>query len=423
MKLAFVTPRYGGEIAIGAEHACRLLAEQLSERHDVEVFTTCARDPRTWKNEYGEGADRVRGVLVRRFSVNQPHDAAGFQHFSERILAAPRSRAEEMEWVRRLGPTAPGLVEHLKRQHRSYDALVFFSLFHATTVQGLAVAPERSILFPYVRLNPVLRFALWTDVVSSARARGLVSNAERKLIRAFLRVTSGHEELVGVGVEPSQRQAYPRHQQDPADDAVGDDDAAPPEASETPEDDFTDRGIPFRRRHRLYGPIALYSGRVESDNGCEEMLEYFDSYAAADGAMSLVLMGAKMMRVPEEPYLRHAGMLPDRERMIAYEAADVTLAPGSDDLLAQSVLESFAVGTPVLASARNEAAVEHCRRGTGGLYYANREEFVEGLRLLMTRPKLREQLGESGRQYVRQYYTWDAVLGRFDRLVTAVKGR
>ncbi len=423
MKLAFVTPRYGGEIAIGAEHACRLLAEQLSERHDVEVFTTCARDPRTWKNEYGEGADRVRGVLVRRFSVNQPHDAAGFQHFSERILAAPRSRAEEMEWVRRLGPTAPGLVEHLKRQHRSYDALVFFSLFHATTVQGLAVAPERSILFPYVRLNPVLRFALWTDVVSSARARGLVSNAERKLIRAFLRVTSGHEELVGVGVEPSQRQAYPRHQQDPADDAVGDDDAAPPEASETPEDDFTDRGIPFRRRHRLYGPIALYSGRVESDNGCEEMLEYFDSYAAADGAMSLVLMGAKMMRVPEEPYLRHAGMLPDRERMIAYEAADVTLAPGSDDLLAQSVLESFAVGTPVLASARNDAAVEHCRRGTGGLYYANREEFVEGLRLLMTRPKLREQLGESGRQYVRQYYTWDAVLGRFDRLVTAVKGR
>ena len=77
-------------------------------------------------------------------------------------------------------------------------------------------------------------------------------------------------------------------------------------------------------------------------------------------------MGVKMMKVPDEPYVRQAGVLPDRERMVAYEAADVTIAPGLDDPLALSVLESFAVGTPVLASARNDAAVEHCRRGGGG---------------------------------------------------------
>ncbi len=424
MKLAFITPRYGGEISAGAEHACRLLAEQLSLRHDVEVLTTSARDRRTWKNEYGEGADRVRGVLVRRFAVNQPHDAAALMEFSDRILAAPRSRAEEMDWVRRLGPSAPGLIEHLKRQHRSYDALVFFSLIHWTTVHGMAVAPERSILFPCVRLSPVLRFALWSDVVSSARAIGLVSGAERKLLRSFLGVDSTREELVGVGIDPSHRQAYPRHQQDPADEPVVDDEASEQAEEGTEQDDEQpDRGIPFRRRHRLYGPIALYGGRVEPDNGCEEMLEYFDTYAASDGDTSLVLMGVKMMKVPDETYVRHAGILPDRERMVAYEAADVTIAPGLDDPLALSVLESFAVGTPVLTSARNDAAVEHCRRGGGGLYYRNRDEFVEALRALMTRGKLREQLGESGRQYVRQFYRWEAVLGRFERLVTMVRSR
>jgi glycosyltransferase involved in cell wall biosynthesis len=41
----------------------------------------------------------------------------------------------------------------------------------------------------------------------------------------------------------------------------------------------------------------------------------------------------------------------------------------------------------------------------------------------MTKSKLREQLGESGRQYVRQQYAWDVVLGRFERLVTMVRGR
>ena len=35
--------------------------------------------------------------------------------------------------------------------------------------------------------------------------------------------------------------------------------------------------------------------------------------------------------------------------MIAYEAADVTVAPEPDDPAAIAVLESFAVGTPVLA--------------------------------------------------------------------------
>jgi len=424
MKLALITPRYGGEIASGAEYACRLLAEQLSLRHDVEVLTTTARDKRTWKNEYTEGADRIRSVLVRRFAVNQPHEANTFHHFSDRILNAPRSRTEEMEWVRRLGPSAPGLVEHLKRQQRTYDALVFFSLIHWTTVHGIAVAPERSVLFPCLRLGPVLRFGLWRELIASTRAIGLVSGAERKLLHSYIGFSAPREELVGVGIDPSHRQAYPRHQQDPADEPVGDEDTANgSDESVDPDDDRADRGIPFRRRHRLYGSMVLYGGRIEPDNGCEEMLEYFDAYAANDGETALVLMGVKMMKVPDEPYIRQAGVLPDRERMVAYEAADVTIAPGSDDPLALSVLESFAVGTPVLACARNAAAVEHCRRAGAGLYYANRQEFVEALRMLMTRNKLREQLGESGRQYVRQYYRWDAVLGRFERLITLVRAR
>jgi glycosyltransferase involved in cell wall biosynthesis len=132
-------------------------------------------------------------------------------------------------------------------------------------------------------------------------------------------------------------------------------------------------------------------------------------------------MGVKMMKVPDEPYIRMAGVLPDRERMVAYEAADLTLVPASDDLLAVSLLESLAVGTPVLASARNEAAVDHLRRANAGLYYRDRDEFVETLRLLMTNTRLREKLGENGRQYVRLNHRWDAVMGRFERLVGRVR--
>jgi glycosyltransferase involved in cell wall biosynthesis len=276
------------------------------------------------------------------------------------------------------------------------------------------------VLFPHLQIDPVLRFGLWSEVLGSVRAIGYASAAERRLTRGFLRIFHSADEVVGIGVDAPAQQTYPRHQQDPADTVREDDENADAEQAETPEY-LAGRGVPFRRRHRLYGSFALYGGRVEPDNGCEEMLDYFDSYVATNGDTSLVLMGVKMMKVPDEPYIRMPGVLPDRERMIAYEAAEVTLAPDPADLLGLCVLESLAVGTPVLASARNEAAVEHCRRANAGLYYANRDEFVQALSLLMTNSRLRERLGENGRQYIRQHHRWDAVLGRFERLIMRVR--
>ena len=422
MKFAFVTARYGADVPSGPEHVCRVLAEQVSHRHDVDVLTTCARDPRTWKNEYSEGTDRVRGALVRRFPVSQSRDDQSFKQFSNRVLAAPRTRGDELEWLRRSGPWSSGLIEFLRRQHKSYDVLVFFSLCNPLTVEGASIAPERSIVFPYLLLNPALRFDVCADVIASLRGVGLVSGAERQLLRGYVRTTPQHEELVGIGIDPPPEQAYPRHQQDPADVVAADDDDTAPDSVEQ-ETYLTGRGVPFRRRHRLYGSFALYGGRVESDNGSEEMLDYFDTFAAADGDTTLALMGVKMMKIPDEAYIRLAGVLSERQRMVAYEAADVTIAPGADDLVSQPLLESFAVGTPVLASACNDAAVEHCRRANGGLFYSNREEFVEALRLIMTNSRLRTRLGENGRTYVRQNFRWDAVLGRFDRLVAKARSR
>jgi glycosyltransferase involved in cell wall biosynthesis len=62
-------------------------------------------------------------------------------------------------------------------------------------------------------------------------------------------------------------------------------------------------------------------------------------------------------------------------------------------------------------------------KANAGLYYANREEFVRALALMTENTRLREALGENGRNYVRQHYRWEHVLGRFERLVTRVRPR
>ncbi|HEV2983254.1 MAG TPA: hypothetical protein VGX46_02655, partial [Vicinamibacterales bacterium] len=146
MKLAFIIQRYGAEVLGGSEHLCRLVAERLAASHEVDVLTTCARDYVTWKNEYPEGADRVKGVTVRRFATAAVRDLEAFNTYSEWIYNNPHSRADEMEWLKRQGPWAPGLIDHLRRNHQQYDVLIFFTYLYAPTVLGLEVAPARSIL-------------------------------------------------------------------------------------------------------------------------------------------------------------------------------------------------------------------------------------------------------------------------------------
>jgi glycosyltransferase involved in cell wall biosynthesis len=51
--------------------------------------------------------------------------------------------------------------------------------------------------------------------------------------------------------------------------------------------------------------------------------------------------------------------------------------PSPYESLSLLALEAFAVGTPVLANARSEVLVEHCLKSNAGLYYADRDEFVE----------------------------------------------
>mgnify|MGYP000125570403 FL=1 len=61
-EVAFVVQRYGPDVTGGSEALARAVAERLTATHRVTVFTTCARDYVTWRNELPEGHDRQDGV-------------------------------------------------------------------------------------------------------------------------------------------------------------------------------------------------------------------------------------------------------------------------------------------------------------------------------------------------------------------------
>jgi glycosyltransferase involved in cell wall biosynthesis len=428
VKIGVVIQRYGAEVLGGSEHLCRLVAERLATTHDVEVLTTCARDYIAWKNEYPEGTDRVRGVTVRRFATARTRDIDAFNKYSDWIYNNPHSRADEMEWLKQQGPWCPSLVEYLRRNHQQYDLFVFFTYLYAPTVLGLDVAPSRSVLVPTAHDEPAIRLEIFREVFGRPAALCYLTESERRFVQQTFAERPLLEEVIGVGVEVPQSQPYPRVpviEEDPAIAEATDAPVLGAADEQAPAREFPShllaRGAVFRRRHRLHGPLVLYGGRIDPGKGCEELFQYFTEYVTEGGKGTLVLMGVKLMSLPEEPFVRFAGLLSDRERLQALEAATIVTVPSPYESLSLLALEALSVGTPILANARSAVLVEHCVRSNGGLYYADRDEFVECLKLLMSDDRLRQALGRNGRDYVRRNYRWDVVLGKYERIFAKVR--
>ena len=186
MKIAFIVPRYGTEILGGPEYHCRLIAERLAERHQVEVITTCARDQATWRNEYVEGADRIRGVTVRRFPNARTRDLEAFSRYTEWICSNSHTADDEMDWLRQQGPWCPSLVEYLQAHHAIYDALVFFTYRYAPTVLGLRIAPARSILVPTAHDEPAIRLEIFKEVFGLPAGVAYNTASERRFLTAVV---------------------------------------------------------------------------------------------------------------------------------------------------------------------------------------------------------------------------------------------
>jgi len=472
VKIAFIVQRYGADILGGSEYHCRLIAERMAQRHQVDVLTTCARDYITWKNEYPEGTDRIRGVNVRRFPNARTRDIESFNRYSDWIFHYPHSDQDEMEWLEQQGPWCPALLEHLERSHRSYDVMIFFTYLYAPTLLGMRVNPSRSILVPTAHDEPAIRLRLYQELFKSTRAFAYNTDVERRFLNAAFDITATAEETIGCGVDLPQARPHPRTADDSAASGSGTRDRGrgrdrgreqsrerdqpreqvqtrerdrdedrerereKPRTGDEEENDGADeqepgggnrkvmrgRGEIFRRRHRLYGPMLLYGGRIDPGKGCEELFQHFQAYVRDGGLATLVLMGAKLMPLPEDPSVRFAGLLSEQERAEALEAATVVVVPSPYESLSLLALESFSVGTPILANGRSEVLVEHVRKSNAGLYYGDQDEFVEGLKLLLADDRLRAGMGRNGRAYVKQNYRWDIVMGKYDRLMTKLRG-
>ena len=220
------------------EYLCRLIAEQLARRHEVDVLTTCARDDSTWKN-----AIRRATTAPRRhrpaFANESTRDPASFEEHSDWIHRHEHSADDEAGVAEAAGAVVPrpagvpGAASPRLRRAR------LLRLPLRPDGPGAAGGPGAQHPRPR-RAGPAgdAPRPLPRGVLAAGRHR-LHTAVERGFLKRRFSIGARVEETVGCGVDlpPSRLHEKP-----------------PSEPSASP---LSARGAVFRRRHRLYGRLPF----------------------------------------------------------------------------------------------------------------------------------------------------------------------
>ena len=375
ITIGFVVQRYGKDVIGGSETLARNLAERLvKEGFRIIVFTTCARDYLTWRNEFAAGESILQGVLIRRFPVLRERNIDDFNRFSSQFFATAAADRDEQKWLEVQGPFCPALIQALAAEQKAIDLFFFFTYLYYPTVIGSGAVNKPVVLFPTAHDEAPIYLAAMQQVFRRPQALFFLTQAEMELVRRLFS-PPGLMRLVRSGIDIQT--------------------------------DISEK--PFRRKHMLFAPYLLYAGRIEKGKGLEAVFEYYRALKG-EAYVDLVLIGKKLMDIPDIQGLKYLGYVSEADKLAAFKGAVLSLQPSPLESLSITTLESFSVETPVLVNRRCPVLLEHVESSGAGMAYDNEEEFLGGFRQLYRRPSLRRWMGEKGLEYVRRFYSWEAVL-------------
>lgn len=385
-KIALINQRYGLEVNGGSELQCRILAEKLLEFYDVEVLTTCAIDYVTWDNEYDAGTEQINGVTVRRFPTSKSRNSMEFDILSSKMFSTSEKNTlnSELEWIEAQGPFCPDFIDYMKVHSSDYDAIIYMTYLYFLTAKGIFHTPHDHVyLLPTAHEEPPIHLDYYKSVFS--QAKGFIYNTieEQELTERLFPVAHKPSIIAGVGVDLPQ--------------------------IELPD---------IRTVLSFTEDYLLYVGRIDESKGCSMLFEYFLQYKRLSNSnMKLVLVGKAVMAIPSDPNIISLGFVSDEIKFAAIEGCKALVLASEYESLSMVVLESLAMGRPVLVNGKCEVLKGHCEKSEAGFYFTDYYEFSNHLEYLVQNGDHYKKMQQNGKDYVATHYRWEVILQKITTLL------
>jgi len=382
-KIIIVTP-WVGEFAGGAEVQARGLAVELNRRGvETIVFTTCSRSPyySWWDDYYDEGVYQVYGVQTHRFVTNKSRER--YEYAVGKYARNEEMSEKEKEDFFICGINSDKLVESLANYLNDGYEVIALPYFQGLTHALLNGWPGRVSIIPCFHDEDQFYWNNTRILLNNAKHIFFNSIEEKELcIRAYGPVI-GRKVVEGVvtgeGVDVPVLPEHPKMKDD------------------LPESYF------------------VYAGRKERGKNVHILCDWFLRYKKEFHTKTKLVFvgGGDNSLVPGKDDFVDYGFVSEEKKTNVMRNSRAVITLSEKESFSLVIMQAWLLARPVIVSGRCDVTKGHAVRANGGLYPENAAEFTFTLNFLERNPDVAEILGQSGRNYVKENFSYDAVLEKY----------
>lgn len=395
-KIGFVVPWYEDKIPGGAEMEMREVSAHLHNcGAEVEILTTCVKEfGSDWSVNYYPSGDSVsiNGIKIKRFKVKKRNTQA-FDAVNLKLMnKQPVSLEEEETFINEM-VNSPELYDYIKKHKEEYSVFVYIPYMFGTTYFGVKACPEKAVLIPCFHDEAYAYLNKFKELFP--QAAGMVFNAEpeaRLAERLYGFSKSGTKTiLMGIGMDTDIK-TFPEN---------------------------------FRSKFGITKPFILYAGRKDEGKNVHTLLKYFSEYKKrCGGDLQLVLIGGGKIDIPCDVSsdVHDLGFVDIQDKYNACGAAMLMCQPSKNESFSLVIMESWLCHRPVLVHDKCAVTRNFASESNGGLYFDNYFEFEGCVNYIANHPSEANIMGENGRQYVLDNFTWNVITEKYMNFFKEIAG-